>query len=36
MPPLGKFITKFKMLQTHKENYESNPKFCKQKVDPNA
>jgi hypothetical protein len=31
MATLGKFAKKFKMLQMHKENYESNPKVYKQK-----
>jgi hypothetical protein len=31
MVALGKFGKKFRMLETHKENYEINPKFCKQK-----
>lgn len=35
MEPLGKSTKKFKTLRMHKKNYESNPKFCKQKV-PNA
>jgi hypothetical protein len=36
MAPLEKSTKKLKMLQIHKENYESNPKFCKQKCRSNA
>jgi hypothetical protein len=32
MAPLGKFAKKFKIVQMHKEKYENNPKFCKQKA----
>jgi hypothetical protein len=34
MPPFGKSTKKIRMLQMHKENYESNPKICKQKLIP--
>jgi len=31
---LGSLQKKFRMLYMHKENYESNPKLCKQKLIP--
>jgi hypothetical protein len=34
MASLGKFAKKFKMLQMHKENYESHLEFWKQKFIP--